>query len=618
MRGSNPTVEAVPTLGNASIRFLWLAPALIALAVFVATLFTLDPAGDRPSLPEGPGLTTDEVLNVEAGLVLWRDLRSYGWGLLDPTSWYEAYSSPGYQADYPPLGRLILAAGHDCMQVVWPVTIDPSLPARPYFTVQARAASALAFALTVFLVGWYATRWYGRFAGTCASLALVLMPRLFAHAHLASVESIVNFFFTWTVLATADRWPRAMSEWASSPRTRSRWSIPWQPVVITGVLLGLTLLTKIQAVLFPIPFSIWAVWRFGRRGIVAVAAVGIISASVLFVGWPWLWIDPLGHAQKYFGQTTERVVLYCWYLGQRFEDRHVPWHYPFVMFVVTVPVGLHVLGLWGVFTRTTDVLVRREYDGQRRPSYMDTLKELILTNALSDPRQQLILAVMLFPLVLFAVPGVTVYDGERLFLVSFPLWAVCIGRGASSVFAREKLSACRLPTYDSPIGLRLGKSLALLVTFLLLSESYTLITLHPCQLSYSSWLVGGMRGARVLGFEPTYWGDSITRTMHHQIVEHVPVGATVHVAPVLHGMQLPGMLLQSPILQLHQIRLDSYDDRIRNQVKYVLVFRRMADSRTSLAEPADPVQHAPAGMRFLTEIRREGVQLAVLYEVTGL
>ena len=186
------------------------------------------------------------------------------------------------------------------------------------------------------------------------------------------------------------------------------------------------------------------------------------------------------------------------------------------------------------------------------------------------------------------------------------------------MFAGEKLSPYRLPPHDSPSGLRHGKSLAFFVTFLLLSESYTLITLHPCQLSYSSWLVGGMRGARALGFEPTYWGDSITRTMHHQIVEHVPVGATVHVAPVLHGMQLPGMLLQSPILQLHQIRLDSYDDRIRDQVKYVLVFRRMADSRKSLAEPADTVQHAPAGMRFLTEIRREGVQLAVLYEVTAL
>ena len=189
-----------------------LAPALIALLVFLVTILTLDPAGDRPSLSEGPGLTTDEVLNVEAGLVLWRDLRSYGWGLLDPTSWYEVYSAPGYQNDYPPLGRLILAVGHDTMQVICPVSVDPALAPRPYFTVQARAASALAFALTVFLVGWFTSRWSGKFAGASASLALVLMPRLFAHAHIASIETLVGLFFTWTVLSTADSWPHA--SWA--------------------------------------------------------------------------------------------------------------------------------------------------------------------------------------------------------------------------------------------------------------------------------------------------------------------------------------------------------------------------------------------------------------------
>ncbi len=608
MRGSNPTIEAVPTLGNASICFLGLAPAWIALAVFLVTLLTLDPAGDRPSLPEGPGLTIDEVLNVEAGLDLKWKLGAYGWGLLDPTSWYEVYSADGYQHDYPPLGRLILAAGHDGMQVVWPVSVDPALAPRPYFTIQARAASALAFALTVFLVGWYTARWHGQLAGLCAALALPLMPRLFAHAHIASIESLVGLFFTGTVLATADRWPLAMTEWASSPQTRSRWSIPWQPVVITGVLLGLTLLTKIQAVLFPIPFSVWAIWRFGRRGLVAVAAVGAISALVLFVGWPWLWIDPLRHAREYFAPAN-RAHLNCWYLGQKFLDSEVPWHYPFVMFAVTVPLGLHVLGVWGVI-----IAFRMRCRGIGFQPVMPHGN----TDRLEAYPTQLLLAVMLFPLFLFAIPGLTVYDGERLFLVSFPLWVVCIGRGASDIYGRARLLPSREPQSNIPPRSRLGRSLALpLVGLLLLSESYTLFTLHPCQLSYYNWLVGGLRGAQALGFEPSYWGDSITRSLHEQIVEHVPDGATVYVAPVLHPLQLHGMALQSPLLSKHKIQLAAYDDSIRHQVQYVLVFRRHADPRESLSEPTDPTQHAPPGMRFLTEVRRAGVQLAVLYEVAG-
>lgn len=541
----------------------WLYPAIIALVVAVACLLTLDPAGDRPGLPGGPGLTTDEVLNVEAALVLFRQLRAYGWGLLDPASWYEVYADPQYQHDYPPLGRLILAGSHDALQTVWPVPADPAWPERAYFTVQARAASALALGLTVFLVGLYATRWEGRLAGICAALALALMPRVFAHGHIASIETLVGLFFTATALFTADRWPRLLEN-SPSP---SRWSIPWKPAVITGVLLGLTLLTKIQGVLFPVPFAVWALWQFGRRGVTGVALVGVVSALVMFVGWPWLWIDPIANVKEYFGQSG-RDHLYCWYQNQKQLDSDVPWHYPFVIFSATVPVGLHALGLVGVVTR-----------------------------GWAERRTQLLMAVIGFPLLLFAIPGVTVYDGERLFLVVYPLWAVVIGRGASQVWQRISRT--------TPAG-----AIALLAG-LLLAESYTLVTLHPSQLSYYSWLVGGLRGAHQRGFEPTYWGDSITREFHAEIVRQLPEGATLHVAPVLHPLQLPGMALQSPLLHRRRIQLKAWDDNIRPEVRYVLVFRRRADFWKSLEETDQP----PPGLRRLAELRRDGVQLTALYEV---
>lgn len=567
-------LSAVPSVTSAAPPRVWLSPALIALVLGATLLLTLDPTGDRPGLPEGPGLTTDEVLNVEPGLVLYRQLGSYGWGLLDPTSWYEVYSAPQYQHDYPPLGRLILAATHDTLQALWPVATDPAIPPRAYWTVQARAASAFALALTVFLVGWATGRWYGPLAGACAALALALMPRVFAHGHIASIETLVGLFFTATVLFTADRWPLLLNDTAA---TRSRWSIPWKPVVITGVLLGLTLLTKIQGVLFPVPFALWAVWRFGRRGITAVAVVGVVSALVMFIGWPWLWIDPLANIREYFGQSG-RDHLYCWYQGQKLLDSDVPWHYPFVIFAVTVPVGLHLLGLVGVAAKDTS--------GKR---------------SLSDSRLQLLLAVSGFSLLLFALPGVTVYDGERLFLVAYPLWAVVIGQGAGRLW--ELLCPASQPARRWVATAVLGG--------LLLAESYTLITLHPCQLSYYSWAVGGLRGAHRLGQEPTYWGDSITRELQTEITRQLPEGATLHVAPVLHPLQLPGLALQSPLLQRHRITLKSWDDRIRSEVRYVLVFRRRADFWETLEETDQP----PAGLRRLAEVRREGVQLAALYEV---
>lgn len=601
MRGSNPSIEAIPALGNASIRFLWLGPTFVAAVTFLGVLLTLDPAGDRPGLPQGPGLTTDEVLNVEAGLMLWNDLRGLGWALIDPVSWYEVYSTPYYQSDYPPLGRLILAASHELMQVLWPVQTDPSLSPRPYYTIQARAASALAFAVTVWLVGWYSSRWFGRLAGIASALAVPLMPRLFAHAHIASIESIVGLFFTWTVLDTVDRWPKAFRAFQQSPGLRSEWSIPWRPAVVTGCLLGLTLLTKIQAVLFPIPFAVWAMLRFGRRGITGVATVGVISALVLLTGWPWLWIDPWSHFWHYL-LPADRDHLYCWYLGQRFLDCDVPWHYSFVMFLVTVPIGLQFLGGFGIVT---------------------TCRLWRVRFAASGPAMDLLACVIFFPLVLFSLPKMTVYDGERLFLVCFPLWAVLIGLGVDFFCGRttsDHANSGQASLLTS--SWRWGAKLTTVVG-LLFCESGSLFTLHPCQLSYYSWAIGGLRGASSMGLERTYWGDSITRELHQKIVEQVPRGATIHVAPVLHPLQLTGMALQSPLLQKHQITLEAYDDSIREQVRYVLVFRRLADPRSSLDEPTTRVENggfmstAPAGFTRLAEVRRDAVQLAVLYTARG-
>lgn len=554
----------------------WLIPLMCAVGLAVVLILTADPAGDRPGWPQGPGLTTDEVLNVEPGLVLFRQLQSYGWGLLDPFSWYEVYKAPAYQHDYPPLGRLILAATHDVMQWIWPVREQAG--DRAYYTVQARAASALALAFTVFVLGWSVNRWYGRLAGLCSMGALILMPRVFAHGHIANIESLVGMFLTCTTLMTAGLWPDLLAAWHA--RARSRWSVPWKPVALTGVLLGLTLLTKIQGVLFPIPFALWAVLQFGRRGITGVAVVGMISASVLFLGWPWLWIDPVANFREYLGQGS-RVHLYCWYLGQRYLDSDVPWHYPFVVFATTVPLGLFILGGIGLWICSKD---------QKR--------------GFSQAREQLILAVILFSLGLFALPSVTVYDGERLFLVAYPLFAVFVGRGATWV-AGVSSSVVDVPTLR--VSYRTWG-----LAGLLLAESYTLVTLNPCQLSYYSWLVGGLWGADRLGLEPTYWADSITRSFHEQMVSQLPAGATLHVAPVLHPLQLPGMGLQSPILQRHGIQLASWDDRIRDQVRYVLVYRRHADPWETLQEiDGQP----PPGMKRLCELRRDGVQLAVLYEL---
>lgn len=56
---------------------LWAAPALIAVLAFVAVVAAIDPGGDYPDAPQGPGLTIDESFNVEQGVRLVAGLQAW-------------------------------------------------------------------------------------------------------------------------------------------------------------------------------------------------------------------------------------------------------------------------------------------------------------------------------------------------------------------------------------------------------------------------------------------------------------------------------------------------------------------------------------------------------------
>ncbi len=536
----------------------WLA--LISLAALLSVVATLDPAGDAPFLFEGPGVTLDEPLNVRPGLYHWRLLSDHGIGFWDPANTKEFFGDPNYLADYPPWGRVFLGFWHD---VSLPLLAPADHPG-PEVLVCARVGSAVVFAMTVFLCGLAAQRWFGGCAGIVAALCLTLMPRLWAHAHIASIETVLNLVYTLVIVSVGNWWVRRDPDQRG---VKLRWAM------LGGVLWGLALLTKIQAVFLPFPLILWAfcVWRW--RAIVPLALFGAVGLAVFYVGWPWLWLDPWKHLVDYFGRSTARITLDCFYWGQEWADRDVPWHYPWVMFAVTVPLGWHLLAGLGAagFNPAAHGVVHAQ-------------------------RRWLLLLNIVFPLFVFSLPGVPVYDGERLFLVAFPLWAIVAGAGAES--CRKHLIEFR--KWSRP------RTLALLGVFVAL-QTWGLIAMHPCQLNYYNLLTGGLRGAAPLGFETCYWGDSVCREFLADVAAAVPEGATVDVAPVMHYLQLEELLAQSPILRDRQITLRAFDDKHIDDVRYALVFRRRAD-------PWESLEHPPPGARLLAEVVREGVQLAALYE----
>jgi|GEM_PF-208390 len=581
--------------------------ALVAVVTWVSIVIAIDPAGSYPTMPEGPGLTVDEIFNVEQGVLLVEQAKALGWLNLVPGTSVEAFKPENhYLPDHPPLGRYWLGVHHHLTWWLFP----PFDPEGPCVTACARTGSATAFALTVWMIGAFVTlRRNGRkppvilsggrkspgssinvpcgsrsvslseepgdsrpplgcdagakWEGLFASLALVLMPRLYGHAHIASLETITNLTCTAAVLAIAHWWN------GSAPPSR-------RVALLTGVVMGLALLTKIQAILIPLPVIAWALWRWRSKVIVPLLVWGVTANVVFFVLWPYLWLDPVGHYLEYLGRTTNRSTIHCFYFGVRYADKAVPWHYPFVMFAVTVPVGLHLLGAWGassVFGRQplfAFLSGGRKSPGSSSDSNVAPPPKAPLTLTLSPQSRGegtrhsdwLLLACTVFPLIVFALPGVAVYDGERLFLTVFPLWAIFVGRGMRIAWS-----------FGSQFGFPwIPRSLLLAVMAWSLAIS---TQLRPLQLGYYNELVG-QNGADRRGLEIDYWGVGITRGLLKQAVLDQGFSTAIAVGPTLHQFQADEYRRQSPILRLRGIKMIPVESVGDARMK-AIVFRRRAD-----------------------------------------
>ena len=499
------------------VALLWYL--LLAGLSFLLVGSQLDCAEDLSFTGPGPGMTVDEPFNVGQGVFLVRAIRVYGLGIVDPESLREIFAHPNYLPDHPPLGRFLIGLAHESVAGL------AGEDSRPFVVTYGRYASAACFACLVFLVGWFTFKRSGHQGALIAAGSLLALPRLFGHAHLAALEMPTALFYTLAVLAIVQWWDTGL------PPSK-------KCACLTGVLLGLALLTKIQAILIPIPVIVWAIWKWRQRALLPLICWGGVGCLVFFVGWPWLWFDPVGHLSEYLGRTTGRAALYVEYFGTKYADRDLPWHYAWVMLLTTVPVGLLICSGFGVTKLWRDF----KTDQQKRPS-----GELLLFLS------------MLWPLILFTLPGITVYDGVRLFLMVFPLLAILIGLGAKTVI--------------SWLTRRFSQRIAITaVTLLLLSQFTGSILYAPCWLSYYSLLTGGLSGADQLGMEATYWGDSLTADLLGEVVQEVPDNSIVQIAPILHPAWLQ-MLQETPEIKRKGIQLVPFESE-RPVSPYVLYFQR--------------------------------------------
>jgi 4-amino-4-deoxy-L-arabinose transferase-like glycosyltransferase len=534
-----------------AIQMSWVFAAGLAVVGVWAVCWTL---GD-------PGVTIDEPVNVALGKRLYVSLTSQPFSFLRPETIDAQWRGA---RDHPPLTRLLLGAAH--------ALGDPRPEAADRFSIQAaRLGSALAFGVVLLVVTRLAWRLAGPIGGVAGGFSCLTLPRLFGHAHFASPE-VLSTAAVLVGLASAGRMVEAWrtAEWTA----RRLWLAP------AGVCLGLALATKLTAVLLPL--AVGVVWlQFVRlRHAPAVVVYWLLGGIVFVLLWPWLWpVEIPGYSAGWDGSFErlreflrtgfDRATIYVGYLGRQYpnEAGAVPWHYVWVYFIATVPVATHLLALCG-------------------------LPRMIRASC-KDAGAALVLVQLALLLGAFTLP-VERYDGERLFLSVFPLWAIVAGAGANRV---AEWFSCWAP---KPVA-------AALVWGASASGAAAIARIHPYELSYYNAAVGGLAGAERLGLEPTYWGDSLSREILDAFAMHADAGECAVVAPAL--LDAYAVSLASAATTSKGVRVATPQTAQDCGCRWALVFRRTG----YLGDPLP--QRILSRGRVVHEISRDGVWLARLYEL---
>jgi Dolichyl-phosphate-mannose-protein mannosyltransferase len=527
------------------------AVLLVSLAALVPTVGDFGLTWDEPAYRYSQMLSSqwwEQVSKVYS----WHDLEE----AFDPLNllYFWPYGRHGLNFHPPLAGQLNLAAhalfGH------W----MKDIPSR-------RMASVIEFALTITIGFHFLARRYGSSVGLVMAGSLLLMPRLYGQAHLIDTDTPGLLIWSATALAF----------WKGLHDPHS-----WRWRVAVGILLGLAFIEKMGAVLVLLPLLLWSLvayvprtftrpggrfdwidgalttgamllplglafqqiqimqqrlpppnitdlfvqrpvsdwsgavlamplavwfvrrllgWFFPKNKVWGVERPVLetwtaILAFAPVIGWlgnPAWWRETLPRLAHYYTLNVDREhslpPIQIIYFGQIYKFS-LPWHNGWVLIGITVPATILVAGVIGILWAIGKV--RRD----RLPFYF-------LIHFLTLP------VIRMFP-----TPA---HDGVRLFLPAFFFLAAFAGWGTIGL-ADALARWLRLSSWCSR---------SVLAGVVLGPAAFSLVQIHPYELSYYNALIGGPRSAWDRGFELTYWYDAFNDTVLADLNRRLPPNAEI-------------------------------------------------------------------------------------------
>lgn len=267
-------------------------------------------------------------------------------------------------------------------------------------------------------------------------------------------------------------------------------------VAPAGILLGLTTSIRVLGPLAGLIVAAYAIWKLRRGSIPVLAAYAIIAALGMYLSWPYLWPDPLGH----FVESVRVMAEYPWqglvlFNGVMYTSTDIPRSY------LPVLLGIQLTEpVWFLFALGLGL----------------ALFQAVRGGAWARGLLLLALAWFALPLAAFIGTRAPLYDNFRQVIFILPPVFMLAG----VVFDRIK----------RPL-LQAG-----LIALVVLPGIVDGLRLHPYEYTYYNRFIGGELGA-FRKFELDYWGTSY-RAAADYLNQVAPANASIWVEGPAHLVQL--------------------------------------------------------------------------------
>jgi len=335
-----------------------------------------------------------------------------------------------------------------------------------------RFSSALLFSTVVLTLFLTITKEFNFSTGLFSALSLLLMPRVFGHAHIAATDMPMMAFWWFCILA--------FYKGLKNPKWKYGFAF----------LLGFAWLVKFTGLLIPFGLILYSLFTKDLRILKLLKPTILISPFALWILNPTWWQNPIKvfyeNFLKLFVTRSDFAPLPGFYFDQTYSF-DLPWHQALVLTAITVPIGVLVLSFLGIGLEAKNLL---------RPK----LTSIFLWQ-------------LIWYYIVMALPFTPNHDGVRLFLPVFPFIACFAGIGFEKFISKiYPILISKTKIRLSELGLNLGLGVVILLPCFI-----NLAVIHPYYLEWYNGIVGGVSGARKAGFETTYWLDTLSKDVRRDL-----------------------------------------------------------------------------------------------------